>query len=106
MTANGAGRRGKYRARSASDSNSAGRLADTPGFTRSGETAAGGPFVLPDDDAARAALGALTGARERFKSTADAGAVPGLHGRESEFGRFMGDEAFDGRVRRFGVGRE
>jgi len=46
----------------------------------------------------------LTDARERFKSTADAGAVPGSHGRESTFGRFMGDEPFDGRVRRFGVG--
>lgn len=81
-------------------------VVDTPGFTLADETRAGASVVLYYGFALLVQYDALTRALERFKSSGDAGTVPGLRECVSEFERFMGYEAFAARARRFGVGQE
>jgi methylisocitrate lyase len=81
-------------------------VVDTPGFSLADEARAGANVVLYYGFALMTQYDALTRALERFKSSGDAGAVPGLRERVSEFERFMGYDAFAARARRYGVGQE
>ncbi|MCW5745596.1 MAG: isocitrate lyase/PEP mutase family protein, partial [Alphaproteobacteria bacterium] len=81
-------------------------VVDSPGFTLADEARAGAAIVLYYGFSALVQFAALTRALERFKTSGDAGTVPELHGRVSEFERFMGYDAFADRARRYGVGKQ
>jgi len=79
-------------------------VVDSPGYTLADEAAAGATIVLYYGFSLLVQFQALQQALLSFRTSGDAGAVPGLRGNVAQFENFIGYAEFTARTRKYGAG--